>query len=72
VYLSDVSLTPCKRFAFAVSCSGRETLLRKASETTAQVAGFGFHSKDCGPSGILGFVFGLAAPGRDSAPARGS
>ena len=29
------SLTPCKGFAFAVSRSGKETLLRKASETTA-------------------------------------
>jgi len=44
---------------FAASRSGRETLLRKASETTAHVAGFGFHSKDCGPSSILGFIYGL-------------
>ena len=29
-----------------------ETLLRKASESTAHVAGFGFHSEGCGPPSL--------------------
>jgi len=56
---ATISLTPCKSFAFAVSRSGKETLLRKASETTAHVAGFGLYSKDGGPSSILEFTVSL-------------
>ena len=43
------------RFPCAFSAAGetrRETLLRKASESTAHVAGFGFHSEGCGPPNL--------------------
>ena len=54
------------RFPCAFSAAGetrRETLLRKASESTAHVAGFGFHLEGCGPPNLLnGFLTGK--PGR--------
>ena len=43
------------RFPCAFSAAGetrRETLLRKAPESTAHVAGFGFHSEGCGPPNL--------------------
>ena len=43
------------RFPCAFGAAGetrRETLLRKASESTAHVAGFGFHSEGCGPPNL--------------------
>ena len=53
------------RFPCAFSAAGetrRETLLRKASESTAHVAGFGFHSEGCGPPNLPeGFFDSLRA-----------
>src|SRR5699024_7473588 len=54
------------RFPCAFSAAGetrRETLLRKAPESTAHVAGFGVHSEGCGPPNLPeGFVDSLTGP----------
>ena len=54
------------RFPCAFSAAGetrKETLLRKASESTAHVAEFGFHSEGCGsPNLPKGFFDSLKTP----------
>ena len=55
------------RFPCACGAAGetrRETLLRKASESTAHVAGFGFHSEGCGPPNLPNGFFDSLLPAR--------
>ena len=51
---------PCACGAAGETC--KETLLRKASESTAHVAGFGFHSEGCGPPNLPNGFFDSLLP----------
>ena len=57
---SDRTRFPC--VFDAAGETRRETLLRKASESTAHVAGFGFHSEGCGPPNLPNGFFDSLLP----------
>ena len=59
---SDRTRFPC--VFDAAGETRRETLLRKASESTAHVAGFGFHSEGCGPPNLPNGFFDSLLPAR--------